>query len=122
MEIFVSSTSKVFVITNDGGLRKPEISEVEFAEKERGNTVIFEGAITDQKITKCRCNDDEIILEKTKDDVLKITTAYQAPRANYKSIISLAVQANYGLELMKCENSRDTYYLDKIVQSFSKKA
>ena len=61
-----------------------------------------------------------IILEKTKDDVLKITTAYQAPKANYKSIIALAAQGNYGLELMRGENSRDTYYLDKIVQSFSK--
>nr|MBC8551789.1 hypothetical protein [Candidatus Brocadiales bacterium] len=110
MEIFTSSKSTVYIVTSDGALRKPDISEVEFADKEMGgNTVIFDGAITDQKIKKCRCNDDEIILEKTKDDVLKITTAYQAPKANYKSIIALAAQGNYGLELMRCENSRDTY-------------
>ena len=123
MEIFTSPTSSVFIITEDGLIRKPDISEVEFADKEKnGNKIYFEGAITDQKIKKCKCNNNEIILEKTKNNILKISAAYKAPRSNYKIIIGIANQGQYGLELIKCENTRDTFYLDKIVESFSKKA
>lgn len=122
METFISAKSKVYIVTNDGGIRKPDISEVEFADSYKGgNKVRFEGAITDEKITKCRCNDDEIILEKTQDNILKINTAYKADHALYKTVVGLAISGDYGLEINKCENLRDMFHLDKIVENFSEK-
>ncbi len=118
MEVFVGVNSKVFIITEDGGIRKPDIDEVELADKEAGSVIYFEGPITDQKISKCRCNDDEIILEMTKDDVINICTAYKASQQLYRSIIGLALTGNYKLQIKKCENLQHTYELDKIVESY----
>ena len=120
MEIFVSPLSKVFILTTTG-IRKPDIDEVIFAESsDKGNIIFLEGAITDQKLIRCKCNDDEIILEKTKDDELIISTAFKAPKALYKQIVELATQGDFILKLNKCENLNDLYYLDKIVESFKK--
>ena len=121
METFVSSKSKIYIIANDGSLRKPEIDEVEFHESHKFKCSLkFEGAITDERITKCRCNNDEIILEKTKDDVLKIFKAYNADPKLYRVFLQLAVQGNYSLEIGNCENISDMYHLDKVVDSYSK--
>jgi len=118
MEIYVSVKSKVFIITNDGQIRKPDISEVELSDSNVGSELYFEGTITDEKITKCRCNDDEIILEKTKDDVMKISTAYNVNTSTYSSVLGLALQGNYKLLINRCEGLSDMYELDKIVESY----
>jgi len=120
MEIFVSPHSQVYIVGSNG-LRKPDISEVELAQDENRNSLFFEGTITDHKIVKCRCKKDEIILEKTNDETLKISTAYQAPKELYSQIINLAKKGKLRLEISKCENISDLYYLDKIITKYTEK-
>lgn len=122
MEIFVNPSSQVYII-NEEGLRKPNIDEVEF-ERQDGNTIIFDRAITDQRINKCRCNSDEIILEKTnpKDkttkEILKISTACDASHDLYKKIVQIGMKGKYPLEINKCEKIADMFYLDKMVETY----
>jgi hypothetical protein len=119
METFVSSKSKIYIITNQGEIRKPDISEVEFVEDNPyKNKIKFHGAVTDEKIKKCSCNNDEIILEKTSRGPLKIHKAYNADPQLYKVILQLATSLGCGLEIGKLENLKDLFYLDKIVEAY----
>lgn len=119
MEIYVNQHSTIFFV-NEEGFRKPNIDEVEFYDQHPSSKIIFDGVVTDQKLRKCKCEKDEIIIEKTKNDIFKITTAHAADHKLYKTIIQLAVQGNYALEINKCEKVSDLFYLDKMVEAYMK--
>ncbi len=122
MEVFTKSTSTVFIMSADGSLRWPTIDEAKHAnypkQPHTGRVVDFGPAKGTYPISKCRCKSDEIIIEKTKDDTLKITTAHDASQDLYSLIVALAAQGDYKMEIGKCENMRDMYDLDKVVQLY----
>jgi hypothetical protein len=121
MEVFIRNTSKVYIIENNGEIRFPFYSEVNFSKYEKTKDKIkFNGYITNEKITKCHCKDDEIILEKTKENILLIYKAYKASTDLYKTILSFATDRKYKLEAKFCENLSDLYYLDKIIELYNK--
>ena len=118
MEIFVNTASTVFIMGPEG-LRYPNYDEAEFTNKSNDNKIVdFGTATSSQPISKCKCKKDEIIIEKTKHNVLKLTTGYKASKDLYPLVLALATQGNYKLEINKCENMRDMYELDKAIQAY----
>lgn len=118
MKVYVNKTSKVYILGNDG-IRLPDISEVNIIDQ-KSNKIYFSGPIKDQTINQCSCKNDEIMIEKTKDDVLKISVAYNVPHDLYKELIKFAIKGDFRLEIIKCENLDDLFFLDKIVESYKK--
>ncbi len=118
MEVFVSPTSVVFILGPDG-LRYPNYDEGEYDPKKKQKAIVDFGTATQhQPISKCKCKSDEIIIEKTRFETLKITTGHSADPALYPKILALAVQGDFKIEIHKCENMRDMYELDKAVQNY----
>ena len=120
MQVYTKRTSKV-VILGPYGIRKPELNEVEFSDKNKlKGKVSFGTKFTDKGIIKCRCNKDEYILEMTKDGMIKISKGHMAKDKLQSTILQLAIQGEYKLELGTLENTRDTFALDKLIEHYKK--
>jgi len=97
----------------------PDITEVNITDQ-KGNKIYFDGPVKNQIINRCSCKSNEIMLEKTKDSILKISTGYNVPHSLFKELIKFAIKGNYGLEIKHCENLESLFYLDKLIESYKK--
>lgn len=120
MEQWVSQYAKISIL-NKNGLKRPTIEDV-VVKDGSFDKIKFQGDIDDLDIIKCKCNDDEIIIEtfhprnKSQSGLIRVHAAHNAPHMLYKPLVKYAMGLQYPIEIKYCEDNSDLFYLDKMVQ------